>query len=55
MQACTLESPSIRISGNSGYSRDGETVTLFVDRIDNVNTGTVSSNELALHIHKPGR
>ncbi len=50
MQPCTLESPSIRISGNSGYSRNGETVTLFVDRIDNVNNGTASSDELALQL-----
>ena len=50
MPPCTLESPCIRISGNSGYSRDGEAVSLFVDRIDNVSNGTVSSDELALQL-----
>jgi hypothetical protein len=50
MPPCTLESPCIRISGNSGYSRDGETVSLFVDRMDNVNNGNASSDELALQL-----
>ena len=50
MTPCTLESPFIRISGNSGYSRNGETVSLFVDRVDNVSNGTFSSDELALQL-----
>lgn len=50
MPPSTVEHPAIRISGNSGYSRQGDTVSLFVDRIDNLNDAGIASGDLALQL-----
>ena len=46
----TVNHPNIRISGNSGYSRRGDIVSLFVDRIDNLNDAGITSGGLALQL-----
>jgi len=50
MNSSTVEHPHIHISGNSGYSRHCDTVSLFADRIDNANSTNVSSDNLALQL-----
>ena len=50
MNPFTVEHPHIHITGNSGYSRHGDTVSLFADRIDNSNSMNVSSDNLALQL-----
>ena len=50
MNPSTVEHPHIHISGNSGYSRHGDAVSLFADRIDNTNSANVSSDNLALQL-----
>lgn len=50
MTAHTIEYPFIRFNGNKGYSRDGDTVTLFADRIDNLNSTGITSGSLALQL-----
>ena len=46
----TVEHPYIHLNGNSGYSRHGDTVSLFADSIDNANDADVSSDNLALQL-----
>ena len=46
----TVEYPFIRFNGNSGYSRHGDTVSLFADRIDNLNNAGITSGSLALQL-----
>lgn len=46
----TVEHPYIRINGNSGYSRHGDIVSLFVDRIDNENADDILSGDLAVQL-----
>jgi hypothetical protein len=50
MSPSTVEHPYIRINGNSVYSRHGDTVSLFVDRIDNLNDAGITSGDLALQL-----
>ena len=50
MSPSTVEHPYIRINGNSVYSRHGGTVSLFVDRIDNLNDAGITSGDLALQL-----
>lgn len=50
MNPSTAEHPHIHFNGNSGYSRHGDTVSLFADRIDNANSMDVSSDNLALQL-----
>lgn len=50
MHPNTVEHPYIHINGNSGYSRHGDTVSLFADSIDNANNADVSSDNLALQL-----
>jgi hypothetical protein len=50
MHPNTVEHPHIHINGNSGYSRHGDTVSLFADGIDNANNVDVSSDNLALQL-----
>jgi hypothetical protein len=50
MPPSTVEHPYIRINGNSVYSRHGDTVSLFVDRIDNLNDAGITSGDLALQL-----
>jgi hypothetical protein len=46
----TVEHPYIHFNGNSGYARHGDSVSLFADRIDNLNSSGVSSSELSLQL-----
>jgi hypothetical protein len=46
----TVEYPFIRFNGNSGYSRHGDTVSLFADHIDNLNSAGITSGSLALQL-----
>lgn len=46
----TVEHPYLRFNGNSGYSRRGDTVSLFADRIDNLDTAGTASGSLALQL-----
>lgn len=46
----TVEHPYIHFNGNSGYARRGDSVALFADRIDNLNSSGVSSSDLALQL-----
>ena len=46
----TVENAFIQIKGNSGYSRHGDTVSLFADRIDNLSTSGFTSSSLALQL-----
>jgi len=46
----TIEYPFIQFNGNSGYSRHGDTVSLFADRIDNLNSAGITSGSLALQL-----
>ena len=46
----TVEHPYLQFNGNSGYSRHGDTVSLFADRIDNLNTAGITSRNLALQL-----
>jgi hypothetical protein len=50
MNPATVEHPYIHINGNSGYSRHGDTVSLFADSIDNANSMNVPSDNLALQL-----
>jgi hypothetical protein len=50
MPPSTVEHPYIRINGNSGYSRHGDMISLFVDRIDNLNVADITSGDLALQL-----
>ncbi len=50
MSPSKVEYPHIHINGNSGYSRFGDIVSLFADRIDNTNSMDVSSDNLALQL-----
>lgn len=45
----TFEHPYIRFNGNTGYARQGDTVILFADRIENRNQDT-ASDELSLQL-----
>lgn len=40
----------IQISGNSGYSRHGDTVSLYAERIDNLSNAGITSGSLALQL-----
>lgn len=46
----TVEHPYLQFNGNSGYSRHGDTVSLFADRIDNLNSAGITSGDLALQL-----
>jgi hypothetical protein len=46
----TIEHPYLLLNGNSGYSRHGDTVSLFADRIDNLNNAGITSGNLALQL-----
>jgi hypothetical protein len=46
----TVEYPYIKFNGNSGYSRHGDSVSLFADRIDNLNNADITSGNLALQL-----
>src|SRR5512147_393807 len=46
----SVENAFIRFSGNSGYTRHGDTVSLYADRIDNLNHSGVTSGSLALQL-----
>jgi len=46
----TVETPYIQFNGNSGYSRHGDSVSLFADRIDNLNNADITSGNLALQL-----
>ena len=46
----TIENPFIQFNGNSGYSRHGDTVSLFADRIDNIDRASITSGSLALQL-----
>jgi hypothetical protein len=46
----TVEHPYLQFNGNSGYSRHGDTVSLFADRIDNLNNAGITSGNLALQV-----
>jgi hypothetical protein len=46
----TVDHPYIRIVGNSEYSRQGDIVSLYVDRIDNQNEQGITSGDLALQL-----
>jgi hypothetical protein len=46
----TVEHPYLQLNGNSGYSRHDDTVTLFADRIDNLNSAGITSGDLALQL-----
>lgn len=46
----SVENPFIRFSGNSGYSRHGDTVSLYADRIQNQYDSGVTSGSLTLQL-----
>ena len=46
----TVENAFIQFKGNNGFSRHGDTVSLFADRIDNLNNSGVTSGSLALQL-----
>jgi hypothetical protein len=50
MSPHTVECPYLQFNGNSGYSRHGDTVSLFADRIDNLNNAGNTSGNLALQL-----
>ena len=45
-----VEYPYIRFAGSSSYSRHGDTVSLFVERIDNLNDAGAPSDNLCLQL-----
>jgi hypothetical protein len=46
----SIEHPYLQFNGNSGYSRHGGAVSLFADRIDNLNNAGITSGNLALQL-----
>jgi hypothetical protein len=46
----TVEHPYIHFNGTSGYSRHGDTVSLFAERIENLNNAGVTSGNLSLQL-----
>ena len=50
MTSHTVENAFIKFTGNSGYSRRGDTVSLYADRIDNLYNSGVTSGSLALQL-----
>jgi|GEM_PF-3595787 len=46
----TVEYPYIQFNGNSGYTRNSDTVSLFADRIDNLNNTGLTSGNLTLQL-----
>ena len=46
----TVEHPYIHFTGDSGYTRHGDSLSLFAARIDNRNTSGSSSGDLALQL-----
>jgi len=46
----TVEQSYIHFNGNSGYVRHGDTISLFADRIDNLNHAGVASGSLCLQL-----
>jgi hypothetical protein len=46
----TVENAFIKFTGNSGYSRHGDTVSLYTDRLDNLYNSGVTSGNLALQL-----
>ncbi|MEZ5542161.1 MAG: hypothetical protein R3F42_08960 [Pseudomonadota bacterium] len=46
----SVENACIHISGNSGYSRHGDTISLYAERIDNLNNSGITSGNLALQL-----
>ena len=46
----SVDHPYIRIEGNSEYSRQGDIVSLFFDRINNLNVEGITSGDLALQL-----
>ena len=46
----TVEQAFIQFKGNSSYSRLGDTVSLYADRIDNLNNSGITSGSLALQL-----
>jgi hypothetical protein len=50
MRPDRVEHPYIHFNGTSGYSRHGDTVSLFADRIDNLNNTGLTSGNLALQL-----
>jgi hypothetical protein len=45
-----VENAFIKITGNSGYSRHGDFISLDVDRIDNLNNSGLTTGSLALQL-----
>ena len=45
-----VENAFIKITGNSGYSRHGDIISLYADRIDNLNNAGLTSSSLALQL-----
>ena len=50
MTSHIVENAFIKFTGNSGYSRHGDTVSLYADRIDNLYDAGVTSGSLALQL-----
>jgi hypothetical protein len=46
----TVENPYINFNGTSGYARHEDTISLFADRIDNLNHAGVASGNLCLQL-----
>jgi len=46
----TLENAFIKFRGNSGYSRHGDTVSLFAERIENLDHSGITSGSLVLQL-----
>jgi hypothetical protein len=46
----TIEHPYIQFTGSSGYSRNGDAVSLFADRIDNLSNEGITSGNLSLQL-----
>ena len=50
MPAYSVENAFVQFSGNTGYSRHGDSVSLYADRIDNLNNSGLTSGSLALQL-----
>jgi hypothetical protein len=46
----SVENGFIKFSGNSGYSRHGDTVSLYADHIDNLSSSSITSGSLAMQL-----
>ena len=50
MSPHSVKNAFIQISGNSGYTRHGDTISLYAERIDNLNNSGLTSGSLALQL-----